>query len=171
MYNLWLLWRYRQNWAVETEALWPAKPNIFTSSSFREKNLTAPALIPCDSAMRLKNRYHYLVTYLKGRIWGSTPEPNQNLHCNMIPKWDSMTQKPGKHCHGVFPDDRNTHALHWCKFHPTPSYQHRNSKQWTCHLSKIRITYGASKKHEVLGPPSSDSDSAYLRWSQKLQNF
>ena len=100
-----------------------------------KKNLTAAALIPCYTEWGSRTDTITLA-YLKCRIWGSTPKLNQNLHCNKIPKWDSMTLKPGKHCHGVFHDDRNAHPLHWCKFHPTPSYQHRNSKQWLSTLVK-----------------------------------
>lgn len=59
LYNLWLLWHYRQSWVVETEGLQPAKPNIFTSSSFREKKFDSCCSNPVLYWMRFKNRYYH----------------------------------------------------------------------------------------------------------------
>lgn len=121
IYNHGCFGGYRQSEVVETEGLQPAKPNIFTSSSFRKKKFDSCTLIPCYTEWGSKNRYYHPGLFEMQNL-GS-----QNwiriLHCNKIPQVGFYDTEAWETLPLGARSDRNTHALHWCKFHPTPSYQ------------------------------------------------
>lgn len=126
-----------------------AKPNIFNSSSFRKKNLTAAALIPCytewgsrtdtitlaylkcrESEVLLQNWIRiYIVTRSPSGILWHWSLGNTAMGCFMmiIP---------------IYTDVNFTYYL------PIS-----NSKQWLSTLVKSRITNGACKKYKVRDLP------------------